>query len=178
MTQTGKIRTIIFLKILVFIFSCSSQKPSGSFTSALSREEAVRMIQDFAGSYSLKTSGLNEKNFGGIEINLDRIFFEYLPDQKILKSSVLIYKFHQPPKPGLIEAFQNEEKAGTDTGGGTVEYQPENQGLFLTRMDKNYTNHSQFSKNIEKLMNAGKYWSNEVLDRVASKFFHPEELNK
>lgn len=162
---------------LFFFISCS-KNPQMNSNLPLSREAAIQMIQGFGEAHHLKTIGLNEKNLGGIEINLDRVFFEYVPEQKTLKSSVLIYKFHQPPKPGLIEAFQKEEKAGTDTGGGTVEYQPENQGLFLTRIYKNYTGRSQFGKDIEKLMNAGKYWSNEVLDRVASKFFHPEELNK
>lgn len=162
----------------LFILISCSKNPQMNSNLPLSREAAIQMIQSFGEANHLKTIGLNEKNLGGIEINLDRVFFEYVPDQKILKSSVLIYKFHQPPKPGLIEAFQNEEKAGTDTGGGTVEYQPENQGLFLTRIYKNYTDNSQFSKDIEKLMKAGKYWGNEVLDRVASKFFHPEELNK
>lgn len=165
-----------FFSLFIFI-SCSKNRQMNSHL-PLSRESAIQMIQAFGETYHLKTIGLNEKNLGGIEINLDRVFFEYVPDQKILKSSVLIYKFHQPPKPGLIETFQNEEKAGTDTGGGTVEYQPENQGLFLTRIYKNYTDNSQFGKDIEKLMKAGKYWSNEVLDRVATKFFHPEELNK
>ena len=37
------------------------------------------------------------------------------------------------PKPGIIEGFQAEEKSGTDTGGGTVDYETENKSLFLSR---------------------------------------------
>ena len=40
---------------------------------------------------------------------------------------------HEPPKPGVLETFQTKEKEGTDAGGGTVAYEPENRGLYLSR---------------------------------------------
>lgn len=145
----------------------------------MTREAAQRLVQIFVRPEANPQSpGLNAEGFGGMVVGGAQLYFEWHEDTKALECSALVYKFHEPPKPGVIETFQAEEKEGTDTGGGTVDYEPENRGLYLSRTYTQVPDERAFSKDMKKLMKASLTWSREVLDRVASRVFHPEELNK
>ena len=145
----------------------------------MTREAAQRLVQIFVRPEANPQSpGLNAEGFGGLVMGGAQLYFEWHEDTKALECSALVYKFHEPPKPGVIETFQAEEKEGTDTGGGTVDYEPENRGLYLSRTYTQVPDERAFSKDMKKLMKASLTWSREVLDRVASRVFHPEELNK
>ena len=76
----------------------------------------------------------------------------------------------------LVQGYLGEE--GTDSGGGTVDYEPENRSLFLSRTYTQVPDERAFGKDLKKLMKASLVWGREVLDRVASRVFHPEELEK
>ena len=62
--------------------------------------------------------------------------------------------------------------AGTDTGGGTVDYEPENKSLFLSRTYTQAPPQTAFIEDMKRLMKASLVWGDEVLDRVASGVFH------
>lgn len=139
---------------------------------SMKREEAVRLAKAYAAAHGVKDSlGLNDKNLGGLEIEGQTVYFEYQPEAKQLESGALIYKFHKPPKPKVLEAFQREEQAGTDTGGGHLYYEPKNQGLFLRRIYKAAPADAQFIKETDRMRKASQVWADEVLDRVATKVF-------
>jgi hypothetical protein len=139
---------------------------------SMKREEAVRLAKAYAAAHGVKDSpGLNDKNLGGLEIEGHTVYFEYQPEAKQLESGALIYKFHKPPKPKVLEAFQQEEQAGTDTGGGHLYYEPKNQGLFLRRFYKTAPSDAQFIKDTDRLRKASQVWADQVLDRVATKVF-------
>lgn len=143
-------------------------------------DAAKELVQWFVKSQGAVLSpGLNERGFGGIATGEAQLYFEFHPDTQALECSALVYRFHEPPKPGVLDGFRQEERDGTDTGGGTVDYEPENRGLFLS---KTYTLKvppgGDFSRDMKRLMKASVTWGDEVLDRVASRVFHPEELEK
>ncbi|WP_224249180.1 hypothetical protein [Hyalangium gracile] len=145
----------------------------------MTREGAKRLVQSFVRPHgSLQSEGLNEEGFGGLIMGGAQLYFEWHEDTQALECSALVYKFHDPPKPGVLETFQAEEKEGTDTGGGTVTYETENRGLYLSRTYTQVPDERAFGKDMKKLMKASLRWSDEVLDRVASRVFHPEELEQ
>ncbi len=153
--------------------------PASPPGAAMTREGAQRLVQSFVRPHgSLQSPGLNEQGFGGLDMGDTQLYFEWHEDTKALECSALVYSFHEPPKPGVLETFQAEEKEGTDAGGGTVTYEPENRGLYLSRTYTQVPEERAFSKDMKRLMKASLTWSREVLDRVASRVFHPEELKQ
>jgi hypothetical protein len=153
--------------------------PASAAGEPMTREAAQRLVQTFVRPHGpLQSPGLNAEGFGGISFGSGEIYFEWHEDTKALECSALVYRFHEPPKPGVIETFHAEEKEGTDTGGGTVDYEPENRGLFLSRTYTQVPDERAFAKDMKRLMKASLKWGHEVLDRVASRVFHPEELEK
>jgi hypothetical protein len=136
------------------------------------REEAVRLAQAFlAATENPHSPGLNPQGFGGVAVEGAQLYFEWRDKEQALECSALIYKFRDNPKPGIVEGFQAEQKAGTDTGGGTVDYEPENKSLFLSRTYTQAPPQTAFIEDMKKLMKASLVWGDEVLDRVASKVF-------
>lgn len=137
----------------------------------LSREDAVSMIKALFAAYKIDSPGLNSNNLGGIETLAQPIYFEYLPGKQALHVFALCYRFRKPPRDGLIEAFHEEERRGTNTGGGSVEFLPENGGLYLGRTYTQRTEPARFIEETNKLGQAATYWAQEVFPAVATKVF-------
>jgi hypothetical protein len=83
----------------------------------------------------------------------------------------LCYRFRKPPRPGLLEAYHEAARSGTDTGGGSVEFRSDSGGLFLSRSYTQTTEPARFVEDTDRLMRAANYWAQEVLAAVASKVF-------
>lgn len=150
--------------------------PSGG---PMTREAAEALTRWYARSQGAVLSpGLNPQGFGGIAIGGAQLYFEYHEEEQALECSALVYRFHEPPKPGVLEGFQAEAREGTDTGGGTVDYERENRGLYLSRTYSQVPDGHAFAREMKQLMKASLVWGDEVLDRVASRVFHPEELEE
>ncbi len=153
--------------------------PASAAGAPMTREGAQRLVQSFVRAQgAFQSPGLNAEGFGGLSAGGAQLYFEWHEDTQALECSALVYKFHEPPKPGVIEGFQAEEREGTDAGGGTVDYEPENRGLYLSRTYTQVPDERAFAKDMKRLMKASLLWGREVLDRVASRVFHPEELEK
>jgi hypothetical protein len=147
--------------------------------SAMSRESAKELVRWYLRTQgAVQSEGLNAQGFGGVAVGDSQLYFEFHEDSGALECSALVYRFKEPPKPGVIEGFEAEAREGTDTGGGTVDYERENRGLFLSRTYTQLPDGKTFSKDMQKLSKASVVWRDEVLDRVASRVFHPEELEK
>ncbi|HET6976027.1 MAG TPA: hypothetical protein VFI24_06875 [Pyrinomonadaceae bacterium] len=136
----------------------------------LNRDDAVRMIQGFFKSHGVDSPGLNENNLGGASIGEEQVYFEYEPEAQSLKCSALVYRFRNEPKPGVIEEFETEAKT-IDTGGGVLEYQPENKGLYLSREYKALVGDEEFAADLRRLLMASRVYGDQVLDRVAKNVF-------
>ncbi|ATB34235.1 hypothetical protein [Melittangium boletus] len=134
-------------------------------------EEAQRVVQAFMNSFKQPSEGLNAQGFGGAVIGDGQLYFEYHGKTQRLETSALIHKFRDAPKPGVLEGFQAEEKAGTPTGGGAVDYEVENKSLFLSRYYEQVPPQEAFQEDMKKLLAASAVWSDEVLDRVATRVF-------
>ncbi|WNG36300.1 hypothetical protein F0U60_23355 [Archangium minus] len=137
----------------------------------MTRDEAQRLVQAFMKSLGQPSEGLNPQGFGGAVLGEAQLYFEYHADKQALEASALVYKFRDPPKPGVLEGFRAEEKAGTDTGGGAVDYEPENKSLFLSRTYSTVPQDAAFKEDMQRLTQASLVWGDEVLDRVASRVF-------
>jgi hypothetical protein len=135
----------------------------------MTRDEAQRLLQVFMQSIGQPSEGLNPQGFGGAAIGDAQLYFEYHSDKQQLETSALIYKFRDAPKPGVLEGFRAEEKAGTDTGGGAVDYEPENKSLFLSRIYSTMPADAAFREDMRRLTEASLKWGDEVMDRVATR---------
>ncbi|HEX5753580.1 MAG TPA: hypothetical protein VFZ09_45720 [Archangium sp.] len=137
----------------------------------MTRDEAQRLVQAFMKSLGQASEGLNPQGFGGAAVGNAQLYFEYHADKQTLETSALIYKFRDAPKPGVLEGFRAEEKSGTDTGGGAVDYETENNSLFLSRTYASVPSEAAFREDMKRLTQASLVWSDEVMDRVASRVF-------
>jgi hypothetical protein len=139
----------------------------------MTRNEATVQIQNFFRDNGQDSPGLNAKGLGGAALGDAELYFEHDEQAQALACSALIYRFKEPPKPGVVEGFRAEQQAGVDTGGGSVDYEPENHGLYLRRSYQSTANTESFNHDMELLVNATRRWVAEVLPRVAAKVFHP-----
>ena len=137
----------------------------------MTREEANGMVQAFFRAHAVESPGLNENNLGGAAVGDSQIYFEYEPLKQSLKCSALVYRFQAEPRPGVIEGFKAAE---SDTGGGKVDYEPENKGLYLSHDYSETVTDEQFVADLESLMKASKVYGGDVLDRVAAKVLAEE----
>lgn len=128
------------------------------------------MIRGFFKSHGLDSPGLNESNLGGASIGENQVYFEYQPANQELKCSALVYRFRDDPKPGVIEGFEAEAESA-DAGGGTLEYQRANKGLYLARSYSEAVSDQEFAEDLKRLMKASLVYGDQVLDRVAAKVF-------
>jgi hypothetical protein len=136
----------------------------------LTRDDAVKLAQAALEAHQVKGSpALNAQNYGGFDHGDQPVVFEYIADLKVLNVLALCYRFRKPPRPGLLEAYHNEERLGTNTGGDTVEFRSDSGGLFLSRSYTQKTDPARFVEDTHKLMQAAKYWAEDVLPAVASK---------
>lgn len=137
---------------------------------AMTRDEAVRLIQQFAKAEGTNTSGLNENNLGGLGLGSGDVYFEYQLARHTLKCSALIYRFRKDPKLAVIEGFyQAERERWADTGGGSLEFQTENKGLYLSRSYDQSLPDNEFERDLKRLLKAAEVWGDEVLNRVADR---------
>jgi hypothetical protein len=154
----------------------------------MKQKEALDLVQEFLKAHGMEgdeiedeavaeersDQGKGEDMFAGGDPDLA---FRYFSDSGVLKCYSLIYQFADPPRPGILDACRDEaKKKTTDMGGGELEYDAEDQGLYLTRSYTHPVSVSQLTKDLEKLQAACVYWGEDVLDRVAARVFHPEEL--
>jgi hypothetical protein len=132
----------------------------------------VRLAQAALRAHGLPNSpGLNAQNYGGFDGWDGPVVFEYDPVRQMLTVLALCYRFRKPPRPGVIAGFQEEERRGTDTGGGAVEFRSDSGGLFLTRSYRHKTDPRRFVEETDELMRAARYWADEVLPNVADRVF-------
>ena len=82
----------------------------------MTRDEAQRLVQAFLKSLGQASEGLNPQGFGGAAIGNAQLYFEYHADKQVLETSALIYKFRDPPKPGVLEGFRAEALYLNDAG--------------------------------------------------------------
>lgn len=140
----------------------------------MTREDAVKLVQAFFQAHGKTSRGLNDKGLGGILFGMPsgaaQVFFEHDAQrgQLVCRGHLFTYR-PQDPVEGELNAFREEEKAGTPTGGGRIEYMQENRGLFLTRTYHEAVAPQSFVAEVDKLAAASLNWRGEVFERVMDK---------
>jgi len=138
----------------------------------MTRDAARRLVAWYLQTRGAGASeGLNAEGFGGVMLGDAQLYFEHHEATRTLECSALVYRFHEVPKPGVIDGFRQEATEGTDAGGGTVDYEPENRSLFLSREYTTMPTGVAFETDMARLMEASQAWGTTVLDRVASRVF-------
>lgn len=147
-------------------------------TTMLSFEDADNLVKAFFRAHEQgvqrvgeEPPALNSKGFGAAQLGEGQIYFEYHPDRRALECSALVYRFRAPPRQGVLEGFRAEARAGTDTGGGELDFEPENGGLYLSRFYGDRVPHETFVTELNTLLGASVTWAKDVLPRVAGKVF-------
>ena len=135
----------------------------------MNRNEANALIQAFFRHCQTSSPGLNQNNFGAASVGEGQIYWEFQSANNHLLCSALIYRFTKPARPALLKECHNECANGADSGGGWLDYQEANQGLFLSRAYSKSPAPAEFIAQQQELLRASLWWSREVLDRVADK---------
>lgn len=140
----------------------------------MTREEANRLVQSFAKAQGGEVSALNLNNMTALSLGDADLFFTFhqplVPNQKTrLEVSALIYRFRKEPDPRMLAGFREEQEKGTPTGGGELDFETENKGLYLTRFYEQVPAQETFNDELLALAKASKTWGREVLERVANK---------
>lgn len=149
-------------------------------TPVISFDDADNLVKAFfrahekvsAPAGTVEPPALNAKGFGAAQVGEGEIFFEYHPDTKALECSALVYRFRNPPRPGILDGFKDELTRGTDAGGGEVDFEPENGGLFLTKLYADRPDALSFVEEVNALTRASVVWAKDVVPRVAQRVIH------
>jgi hypothetical protein len=157
---------------LQWLLASMGLRPAPPGGGPVTREAARALVRWFMQSRgAMDSQGLNDEGLGGSMIGEAQLYFEHHADAQALECSALVYRFREDPKPGVVDGFKQEAREGTDTGGGTVEYEEESKSLFLSRTYTVLPAGTDFSRDMDRLMKASLPWGREVLDRVASRVF-------
>ncbi|RKG86668.1 hypothetical protein [Corallococcus terminator] len=147
-------------------------RPAPAAGGPMTREAARQLVKWYLQSQGAGiTEGLNEQGLGGMMNGEGQYAFEHIESPPSLKASALIYRFREPPKPGIIEGFRQQQEEGTDTGGGSVDFEPGSGSLFLSRTYTVMPDGREFARDLDRLGKASIVWGKDVLDRVAHKVF-------
>lgn len=132
----------------------------------MTRTDAIQLIDSVLATRGLdKVEALNEKNVGGMELPDAKLYFEYGPATGTLRCSAFIENFREPLKPDEWSRLKAKETEAS-AGGGQLDYQTENHGLFLTRVYDLAVPPAQFVADMERLMVASMKWEDEYLDEA------------
>ena len=138
----------------------------------MKKEEAINLIKAFFTSKEFPLNSFNsENNYFQAMVDDSIVAFNFRDEMLICSS--LIYEFQRPPKTKVLEEIEAEadlEKRGK------VKFEEENRTLYISKEFAEVIEEEDFINKMNLLIDASKNWSNEVLDRVASKAFHPEEI--
>jgi hypothetical protein len=134
----------------------------------VTRDEAARSVRALFAEIGQTSEGLNAEGLGGIGLGETDVYFEHRADGA-LKCSARIYRFRAAPKRKVLEAFRQVERArGCDTGGGRFEFQPDNGGIYLSRLYAEAVDSGAFVEDVKRLALAAAEWRTKVTPRVVS----------
>lgn len=160
--------------VLTLAVGCTSPSDRGK---RMTKDEARRMIKSLLESVGdrdgLWTSG--SEGFGNLLFatresrDSAQILFTYEDESLVCRA--LLSELRAEPRPGELEGFREEERAGAPTGGGKFEYTAADRGLHLTRAYKEPVDSKAFIDDMQKLAEAAIHWQDEVSERVYDRLF-------
>lgn len=163
--------SILFLLALTACTHAETPRAGAPMT----REGANALIRGYAEAKGGSAEGLNAEGLEALTTGSVDLAFQL--EGSSLKASALIYRFRKDPKPGLIEAMEDEAHR-TPTGGGAVDYEPESKAVFLSRTYTAIPSEAQFTADLDALAAAAKQWSTETVQAVAERVWHPADAGE
>ena len=129
----------------------------------MTREEAQLLAQAFlAANGNPNSVGLNPQGFGGVALGGAQLSSSGTTRSRRWSAAPSSTGSGTPPKPGILEGFQAEEKKGTDTGGGTVDFETGEQvPVPQPHLHHGASADPHFIDDMKRLMKASLVWSGD-----------------
>ncbi len=141
----------------------------------MKKQEAINLLKAFFNAKEIPIDELNEdNNYFQIQLETEIVAFNYRLNEDAFTVSSLIYQFHDQPKPQVLNAIELEAEKEMYY---QIQYEPENKTLYVTKTYTTNVSEELFIKEVDEIISTSKKWSSETLDHIASKVFHPEEIN-
>jgi hypothetical protein len=141
----------------------------------MTRGEAERLLRSLADAYGVSVGRLFDgKDVAGLMLGGAELFFQYDEGRRALWCGALVYRFRSEPKPGVLEAFFEEEEAGgADAGVGAPEYRLKyfeaTRSLLLARTYEAAPGAEEFAEDVRALAESSLAWARDAVPRVASR---------
>jgi hypothetical protein len=132
----------------------------------MNREQAVQTWRSLVGYFDPDIpAGLNQEGLAGLSLAGRELYAEFQPEAKVLALHAVICRWpgqFDQHRLDSLQALTNSES----TGGGRLNYQPENGNLFLSRFYSEPPELPQFVEDAIALTAASAVWDERVVDRV------------
>ncbi|HVF43944.1 MAG TPA: hypothetical protein VM936_13065 [Pyrinomonadaceae bacterium] len=139
----------------------------------MNRGEAERLLRSLADAHGVSVGRLFDgKDVVGLMLGAAELFFQYDENRRALWCGALVYRFRAEPKPGVLEAFfEEEEEAASDApaSGGALEYREATRSLLLARTYESAPPPEEFVEDVKTLAESSLAWARDAVPRVASR---------
>ena len=137
----------------------------------MNRDDSERVLRSLFDAYGVSAGRVFDgKDVAGVMLGEAEVFFRYDEGLRALWCGALVYRFRSEPRPGVLEAFFEEETAGgADVGGGALEYLEDTRSLMLARSYDAAPSPEEFADDVKRLAAARLVWARDVAPRVASR---------
>lgn len=132
----------------------------------MTRDEAQRAVQSFFEAHGQTGSpGLNARGLGKANLDADILTFEFIEAQGALRCGVLVYRFREKPRPEILQALRDEDRA--EPAPGRLEYDAEARSLLATRRYE--APPENLPTDLEELRETARRWREEGIPRAAER---------
>lgn len=138
----------------------------------MNRDDAESLLRSLTDAHGVSAGRLFDgKDVAGLMLGEAELFFRYDEGRRALWCGALVYRFRAEPKPGVLEAFFEEEEGvdAPDSGGGALEYLGETRSLLLARTYDTPPAPEEFVREVKKLAESSLAWARDAVPRVASR---------
>jgi hypothetical protein len=141
----------------------------------MTRGDAERLLRSLADAYGVSVGRLFDgKDVAGMMLGAAELFFRYDEDRRALWCGALVYRFRAEPKPGVLEAFFEEEELGDAAApAGALEYRLEyleaTRSLLLSKTYDAAPVAEEFVEEVKSLAESSLAWARDAVPRVASR---------
>lgn len=139
----------------------------------MTRDEAERLLRSLTDAHGLSVGRLFDgKDVAGLMLGEAELFFHYDEVRRALWCGALVYRFRAEPKPGVLEAFFEEEREDArapDSGVGALEYRGETRSLLLAKTYESAPGAEEFVEEVKSLAESSLAWARDSVPRVASR---------
>lgn len=134
----------------------------------MTHAEAASALQGLLGSLGIKSAGLNAQGLGGVSLLAEDVSFDHDAESGTLTVSATVHRFQKTPLPRVLQALREEAKR-SDLGGGRLDYEPVNGGLFLALCYTERPTTAALRTAMEALIPAARRVRTDLLPRVATR---------